>query len=187
MLTEGDRRSTPTPRVVYLASDLHGNPLMVRPISDTIGDAPLLFAGDFGQRGTAPESELIAPRAAALSDEVVAVSGNHDSVQIMERLHEEGVTALGEPGGPDVTDVEGLKVAGYPDPLEWTGDGDPIDRPVTFDDLPDPDAAFEGAANALEAWFEDLPSRPDIVMVHQNGLAQELARRLFEQGPPAAR
>ena len=174
----------PDTREIYLASDLHGNPLVVRPISDSVGNAPLLLAGDFGQRGSEAESALIAPRAAALSDEVIAVAGNHDSAGIMEALSEQGVTVLGESGGPDITEVEGLKVAGYADPLEWRGEGDPVDRPVTFGDLPDPEAAFEGAADDLERWFEELP-RPDLVMVHQNELAQELAARLFEQGRQA--
>ena len=184
VLSEGGE-AAPDTREIYLASDLHGNPLVVRPISDSVGDAPLLLAGDFGQRGSEAETALIAPRAAALSDEVVAVAGNHDSAGIMAALAEEGVTVLGEPDGPNSVEVDGLEVAGYADPLAWRGEGDPVDRPVTFGDLPDPEAAFEGAADELERWFDELRSRPDVVIVHQNELAQELAARLFERGRQA--
>jgi hypothetical protein len=109
----------------------------------------------------------------------------------MERLAAEDVTVLDRAGrlqpsgairGSPIVDVDGLSAAGFPDPLEWQGAGDPPDRPVTFDDLPDPEAAFERASNELVDWFDDQTSPPDVVMVHQNGLAQRLAASLFDRG-----
>jgi predicted phosphodiesterase len=178
-------------RQLYLAADLHGNALVVDPLARAIGEAPVLLAGDFGQRGGELESALLAPRVAALGTRVIAVSGNHDSRRLMERLAAEGVSVLDRAGrlepsgavrGSPILDVDGLSVAGFPDPLEWQGAGDPPNRPVTFDDLPDPEAAFERAASELVEWFDDLTPPPAVVMVHQNALAQRLAATLFERG-----
>jgi predicted phosphodiesterase len=181
----------PPGRRLHLASDLHGNALVIGPLANAIGEGPLLLAGDFGQRGGETESALLAPRVAALAERVIAVSGNHDSRRLMQRLADEGVTVLHRSGqimpsgaieGEPVLDVDGLRVAGFPDPLEWQGVGDPPDRPVTFDDLPDPGAAFERAASDVVRWFDGLTPVPDIVMVHQNALARHLAETLFERG-----
>lgn len=178
-------------RDVYLASDLHANALVVEPLSTSIGEDPLILAGDFGQRGNEAEAALLAPRVAALGKRVVATSGNHDSDRLMRALADEGVTVLGEDGrldpsgvyeGPSLIDVEGLAVAGFGDPLEWRGEGDPASRPTTFDDLDDPEAAFEEAGADLIAWFDGLPRPPDLVVVHQNALAQHLAEALLERG-----
>jgi hypothetical protein len=176
-------------RTLVLASDLHANALVVDPLAAQIGDEPLLLAGDFGQRGGAAESRLLAPRVAALGRRVVAVSGNHDSRGLMAALATQGVTVLGSdtdgPGGlrpRDAVEVEGLRVAGFPDPLEWPREDDPPDRPVTFDDLEQPDAAAARALAELLRWFEELRPRPDVLMIHQNALAQELARTLRERG-----
>lgn len=181
----------PPGRRLYLASDLHGNPLVVDPLARAIGEEPLLLAGDFGQRGGESESALLAPRIAALGERVIAVSGNHDSRRLLERLAGEGVTVLhragriapsGEIEGSPLHDVDGLRIAGFPDPLEWRGSGDPPQRPVAFDDLPNPEAAFERAAGDLVGWFDGLDPAPDIVLVHQEALARHLADELFERG-----
>jgi len=178
-------------RRLYLASDLHGNALVVEPLARAIGDAPLLLAGDFGQRGGAAESAALAPRVAAFGTRVVAVSGNHDSRELMERLALQDVTVLEETGrldpdgavaGSPQVEVEDLRIAGFSDPLEWRGEGDPPDRPVTFDDLPHPEAGFERAVADLVAWFDGLDPAPDVVMVHQSALARRLAEDLLERG-----
>jgi len=105
------------------------------------------------------------------------VSGNHDSRALMQALTRAGVTVL--EGRESV--VGGRRVAGWPDPLEWQGRPDDPERIFSFAQMPDGDAAFERAASAVMAWFDGLERRPDIVMVHQNGLAQELARHVAEQ------
>jgi predicted phosphodiesterase len=179
----------PTGRTLSVASDFHANALVVYPLAQAIGEDPLLLAGDFGQRGGEAEAALLAPRIAALGERVVAVSGNHDSRTVMRALADRGVTVLGtdtDPADDDpprfVTEIDGLRVAGFPDPLEWTRPNDPPNRPVTFNDLPNPEVAFVAAANELVRWFDSLQPAPDVVMVHQNALAQRLAEVLHARG-----
>ena len=176
-------------RTFYLASDLHANALVVDPLATAIGDGPVLLAGDFGQRGSEAEAALLAPRVAALGDRVIAVSGNHDSERLMRRLASEGVTVLDDEGrltqsgattGSPLIEVDGLTVAGFPDPLEKGGTGEP-ERGSTFEELPDGEARFDRAAQGLVRWFDSLPQRPDVVMVHQVDLARALAQTLFER------
>lgn len=177
---------------IYAGSDLHANALVIRPLSRLVDDHPLLLAGDFGQRGGQAEATLIAPRVAAIGSRIVAVSGNHDSHGLMRTLARDGVTVLGQEGRldrtgrylpPPVIGLEGLKLAGFRDPLEYGGNRpNGPDRPVTAADFPDPDAVIAGWRRQLLTWFRNLPSRPDLVMVHQDGLAQWLARRLARTG-----
>lgn len=171
-------------RDVYLASDLHANALVVEPLSTAIADEPLVLAGDFGQRGGAAEARVLAPRVAALGSRVIATSGNHDTGALMEALAARGVTVLGDgsAGTPQAAEVDGLRVAGFPDPLEWSGPGDPESRPITFDDLDDPAGAFEDAASDLVAGFDSIQPPPDVAIVHQGGLAAALAEELFDRG-----
>ncbi len=177
---------------VYAGSDLHANALVVKPLSRLVDDHPLLLAGDFGQRGGQAEAALIAPRVAAIGSRVVAVSGNHDSHSLMRKLARDGVTVLGQKGRlddrgryvpPPVIGLDGLRLAAFRDPLEYGGSKpNGPDRPVTAGDFPDPKAVIGRWRGQLLAWFTSLPSRPDVVMVHQNPLAQGLARRLHRTG-----
>ena len=174
---------------LYLGSDLHANPLVIRPVSRLIGNEPVLITGDFGQRGSAAESAVLAPRVAALGRRVVAVSGNHDSAGLMRRLAAEGVTVLdrkgrllpdGEFRPPPVIDVRGVKVAGQADPLEYGGDSPLGDRAVTFDDLDDPGAATSRWIAESLRWFDSLAEKPDVLMIHQHSLAVLFAQALAE-------
>jgi len=177
---------------VYLGSDLHGNALVVEPLSRLIGDSPLLLAGDFGQRGGEAEAALLAPRFSALGSEIVAVSGNHDTDRLMRRLSREGMTVLtdqgrlspeGEVVPPPVIHVEGLLVAGFPDPLEYRGEEpDAEDRVVGLDQIPDAERVVAEWEADLLAWFRGLPRAPDLVLVHQDRLAQALAESLWRDG-----
>lgn len=176
----------------YAGSDLHANALVIDPVSELVGESPLLLAGDFGQRGGEVESRLLAPKVAALGSEVVAVSGNHDSDGLMRKLVAEGVTVLGQEGRlredgryrpPPVVDLSGIALAGFSDPLQYSGaDPNGADRPVTAEGLDDPDAAVESWRNELLDWFTSLPAAPAVLMVHQDGLAQWLAESLNEVG-----
>lgn len=183
---------TPRATEIYAGSDLHANALVIDPLARLVDDHPLLLAGDFGQRGGESEASLIAPKVAAIGSRMVAVSGNHDSHALMLRLVREGVTVLGQNGRldgegrylpPPVVPLDGLKLAGYRDPLEYGGDRpNQPDRPVTANDFPDPEAVIERWQHDLLAWFEGLPERPDIVMIHQASLAEWLAEELQENG-----
>src|SRR3954469_310934 len=174
-------------RPALWASDLHNNRVALDSLREYASDKPVFFVGDFGNTGSAPEARLLAPGVAALGRRVVAVSGNHDSDTLMRALARRDVTVLTRDGvlrpdgshGAAMTDVAGLRVAGFDDPLEWRSPN-PTDprRIFSFSELPDPEQATAAAQRDLIGWFDGLPRRPDVVLVHQNGLAQFLARTL---------
>jgi hypothetical protein len=175
-----------------VASDLHANALALEPLRRLTGGQTLFLAGDVGHDGGPAEARILAGRVAGLSDRVVAVSGNHDSRGLMRRLAARGVLVLTQGGrlradgrvsGPPVVRVDGLRVAGFADPLEWQGPdpGDPR-RIFSFSERPGGEAEERAAQAELIAWFDGLAERPDVVLVHQNGLAQALARHLHGRG-----
>jgi predicted phosphodiesterase len=176
---------------IVLASDLHGNSLVLGPLRRLFVDTPIVFAGDFGQAGTEEEADALVPRIDQLGSPLVAVSGNHDSSLFMRRLAMAGVVVLtergrlrpnGVPDGDPVSEVAGFKIAGLSDPLEWRRErpDDPA-RVFSFSERPDGEREYAEAEDRTIEWFQGLPERPDIAVVHQNGLAQALARHLSEQ------
>ena len=174
-----------------LASDLHNNRLALDSLRDFARDKPVFFAGDFGNTGNAAEARLLAPAVARAGRRVVAVSGNHDSTLFMRALARRGVTVLTRDGllradgahGAEGVEVDGLWVAGFDDPQEWHGPRpDNPRRTFSFSELPDPRQAAAQADRALLGWYDGLRRHPDIVLVHQNGLAQRLARTLHARG-----
>jgi Calcineurin-like phosphoesterase superfamily domain len=179
---EGRGPGTSTASIV-LASDLHANTLVLPVLEDYTSGKPVFLAGDFTLRGTRPESRLV-PLIATLGESVVAVSGNHDSRPFMVDLARAGAIVLtrdgrllpdGSTDGRPVVEIEGLEVAGYDDPLEGQT-GHLEARPL---DLTEPE--FAEASREFVAWFEALPSRPDIVLVHQHGLAHALLDALADE------
>jgi predicted phosphodiesterase len=179
-------------RRALVASDLHANTLVVDPLRKLIGGQPVFFPGDFGHDGNDAEIRLVARRVADISGQVIAVSGNHDSRVLMRRLAARGVTVLTDGGvlrpdgrieGPPVIRFAGLRVAGLADPLEWKGSRpDDPKRIFSFAERPNGKQEAEAAQRRAVAWFRGLPERPDVVMIHQNGIAQALARALDESG-----
>jgi hypothetical protein len=178
-------------RPALLASDLHNNRVALDSLRDYARDKPVFFVGDFGNTGNPAEARLLAPGIAGIGREVVAVSGNHDSTIFMRSLARRGVTVLTRDGtlradgshGPQIVDVAGLRVAGFDDPQEWhSADPDDARRIFSFSELPDPEQAVTRAQEDLLRWYDRLPRRPDVVLVHQNGLAQWLASQLRQRG-----
>lgn len=166
---------------IYFGSDIHNNVPIVDALEGFVGEEPFVLAGDFALDGSEADAKLISPRLARLSDEVIAVSGNHDSAALMERLEADGITVLGE--GTTAIDVNGLRMAGFADPLESeTGDPASSGRVFSFPELDDGGEAEEEAKADLVAWFESQPVKPDIVLVHQSGLAAHLANELAATG-----
>ena len=173
-----------TSRSVVVASDLHGNTLVLPVLEEYTEGKTVFLAGDFTLLGTIPESRLV-PLVSRLGDEIIAVSGNHDSRPFMLDLVDAGVTVLTRDGSllPDgsideepVIDVDGLAVAGYDDPLEATSARfDPRPLELTEEE-------FAAATQEFVAWFEALPQEPDVVVVHQHGLAHALLDALAEAG-----
>jgi Calcineurin-like phosphoesterase superfamily domain len=178
-------------RPALLASDLHNNRVVLDSLNDYARDRPVFFVGDFGNTGSGDEARLLGDRIAGLGRQVIAVSGNHDSIVFMRALARRGVTVLtrggvlrpnGSHGGP-FADVSGLRVAGFDDPLEWHGsDPDNPRRIFSFSELPDPVQATAAAQQDLLRWYDALPRIPDVVLVHQNGLAQWLAEQIRIRG-----
>ena len=169
-----------------LISDLHDNELVLPALSNLVSGSPIFFPGDFGQYGSRAEARSLIPRITALGRPIVAVSGNHDSRLFMRALAKAGVIVLTDAGrleangstdGEPVQQIDGLRIAGYPDPLEWPS-ADPTNphRIFSFAQLPDGDRKYAQAQAALVGWFEQLHPRPQVVLVHENGLAQGLAR-----------
>ena len=180
---EGESPETPGTSVV-LASDLHANALVLPVLESYTTGKTVFLAGDFTLRGTSPESRLV-PMIASLGQTVVAVSGNHDSRPFMVDLAQAGVIVLtrdgrllpdGSTDGRPVAEVEGLQVAGYDDPLEGLT-GHLEARPLDLSE-----SEFATASEEFVAWFEGLTSRPDVVLVHQHGLAHTLLDSLSESG-----
>ncbi len=180
-------------RTIIVGSDIHSNAPILSALPTFINDEPVFLAGDFGVTGSEQEVGLVASDIAGLSSEVVAVSGNHDSTLFMEALAEDGVSVVGTEGvlddeggtsgGDELLSIDGFEVAGFSDPLEWEGpDPESSERVFSFPELEDGDELYAEAKEDLVAWFEALPSEPDIVLVHQSGLAKHLAATLAEDG-----
>jgi predicted phosphodiesterase len=188
----GNLAATPAPeQPAILISDLHDNELVLPAVKSVVSGSPIFFPGDFGQYGSRAEARSLIPRITALGQPIIAVSGNHDSHLFMRALAKAGVIVLTDRGrlnARGATDrkpvqrIDGLRIAGYPDPLEWPG-RDPTNpqRIFSFAQLPHGDRRYSEAQAALVAWFEQLHPRPQVVLVHENGLAQGLARAIAAQ------
>jgi predicted phosphodiesterase len=188
----GDLTATHVPeQPAILISDLHDNDLALHAVRNLVSGSPIFFPGDFGQYGSRAEARTLIPRITALGRPIIAVSGNHDSLLFMRALARAGVIVLTDTGrmkangstdGKPVQRVDGLLIAGYPDPLQSRG-SDPTNphRIFSFAQLPDANRRYEQAQMALVSWFEHLRPRPQVVLVHENGLAQGLARAAAAQ------
>ncbi|HYY77247.1 MAG TPA: metallophosphoesterase family protein, partial [Gaiellaceae bacterium] len=182
----GGREPAAIDRSIVVASDLHSNSLVLQALEGFTSGKPVFLVGDLTQRGTRVETGIVAG-VASLGSPVVAVSGNHDSRPLMRAAAREGVVVLTENGrlhadgstdGDPVAEVAGMLVAGWPDPLESaTG---------TFQGrlLELKERGFEDARREFLSWFAGLPQRPEVVLVHQHGLAHALLEELEAEGGP---
>ena len=189
-LAEAPRVGEGADRAIFFGSDLHSNLPIISSLEAFVDGEPFILAGDFGVSGSEEEASTTSPHIAALTDEVIAVSGNHDSSILMDELAADGVNVVGSDGvlGPDgiweedeFVEVEGLRVAGFSDPLEWEG-SDPASsgRIFSFPEFEDGDEQLAQAKEDVVAWFDALPEAPDILLVHQNSLAQHLAAAIAD-------
>jgi hypothetical protein len=180
----GDRRA-------LLLSDLHNNTLALSSLAYYASGQPVFFPGDFGNTGDAGEIAALVPSIARLGTQVIAVSGDHDSHAMMLALARHHVVVLtsqgqllpnGRHGTPEVL-VDGLLIAGFEDPTEYHGGNPDSPRRIfSLGQLPDPARAIAQVQKHLLAWFDALPERPAVVLIHENGLAQYLARYLSDGG-----
>jgi predicted phosphodiesterase len=153
----------------------------------------VVLAGDFTINGSRLEARLVLGLS-RLGNPVVAVSGNHDSAGLMNRLSRRGVRVLthegeldaeGRPQGPAVRDVAGLRMAGFEDPLAYTGRGYPrgLRTALSFGDLPDGRARFEAAVAERWQWWQALPERPQVLVVHQEAIGRALGALIRDADP----
>ena len=182
----GERADEPVQidRAVVVASDLHSNTLVLPALEGFTGGKPVFLVGDLTQRGTRYETGIV-PGIARLGAPVVAVSGNHDSRPLMLAAARRGVIVLtrsgrlltdGSTDGSPVVSVAGLRVAGWDDPSESaTG---------TFEGrlLELKEQALVDARTEFLTWFDELPERPDVVLVHRHVLAHALLSTLAAEG-----
>jgi predicted phosphodiesterase len=165
-LISATERRAPSPPVktVVLASDLHSNGLVLPVLAEYSEGVPVFFVGDFADLGTGMEEGIVSD-VSELGTPVVGVSGNHDTRALMGALERAGVLVLERSSG--VVEIDGIAVAGFDDPLEHDGGvaGHVLKLRV--------EQALS-AKQELIAWFEALEPRPDVVLVHQHGLAHAL-------------
>jgi predicted phosphodiesterase len=180
---DGDGRAG-IARSAIVASDLHSNGLVLPALAGFTSGKPVFLVGDLTQRGSSYEEALV-PALARLGAPVVVVSGNHDSRTLMLAAARAGVVVLtrsgrlladGSTDGRPVYSLGGLRVAGFDDPLE--SEHGSISRRTL--DLKE--TAFVGDQRALLAWFDGLPERPDVVLVHRHALAHALLDALAAEG-----
>jgi predicted phosphodiesterase len=182
----GERSESPAPidRAVVVASDLHSNGLVLPALEGFTAGKPVFLVGDLTQRGTRYETGIV-PGVARLGSPVVAVSGNHDSRPLMLAAARRGVIVLTRSGrlladgttdGDPVVEIAGLEVAGWDDPAESASG--------TFEGhlLELKEQALIDAEQQFLDWFEALPERPDVVLVHRHSLAHGLLELLAAQG-----
>jgi diadenosine tetraphosphatase ApaH/serine/threonine PP2A family protein phosphatase len=193
LLADPDAGAVGGDRHALLVSDLHNNTLALSSLGYYAQAQPVFFLGDFGNTGDPSEVKTLVPGIARLGTRVIAVSGNHDSHAMMLALTRHHVIVLTSHGqllpsgryGPHDVVVDGLRVAGFDDPLEYHGSNpDDSNRIFSLGQLPDPAQAITSAQRHLLEWFDALPARADVVLVHENGLAQYLARTLQATGYP---
>ena len=183
----GERRETlPPTRSLLVASDLHSNGLVLPGLEQYAAGKPVFLVGDLTQIGARYEADAI-PALANLGEPVVAVSGNHDSQRFMRAAVRAGIVVLtrrgrmnadGSADGQPVVSVDGLRVAGFEDPQERAHGGLASRIELHEETLADAEERFL-------AWFEALPERPDVVLVHRHSLAHSLLDLLAtDEGAP---
>jgi predicted phosphodiesterase len=158
---------------LFVVSDFHDNAFVLDAFDSFVGDAVVLGAGDWSQVGATVE-ERLAPRLAALGSRFVAISGNHDTAAYMRSLADAGAEVLDS--DDPYTRVGDLLVAGYPDPLERPDGARGAHRLRVYGE------EYAAQREDFLDWWDDLPERPDAVLVHQHGFAHALVEHLDDTG-----
>jgi predicted phosphodiesterase len=176
---------TPVERLprATVASDLHNNVLALPALERAARGGPLFFVGDLTDKGSPVEQSLVL-RVVRAGSPFVFISGNHDSDVLERKLARAGATVLtrngrlrsdGTTDGALVTNVHGLRVAGYDDPLKR------LARDGYRDNGGTPTAAQQ---EQFASWLQARRGLADIVMVHAPALAQ-LAVEVLRNALPA--
>jgi predicted phosphodiesterase len=167
-----------------VASDLHNNVIALPALERAARGGLLLFAGDLTDRGSPVEQALVL-RIARAGSELVFVSGNHDSDVLERKLARTGEIVLTRGGrlrgngtvdGRIVQRVQGVRIAGYDDPLKRLAQEGYADNGADY---------TVQEQERFAAWLAPLRGKADIVMVHAPGLAK-IALQSLRDDPPAA-
>jgi predicted phosphodiesterase len=167
-----------------VASDLHNNVIALPALERAARGGLLLFVGDLTDRGSPVEQALVL-RVARAGSELVFVSGNHDSDVLERKLARTGEIVLtrdgrlranGSTDGRIVQRVQGVRIAGYDDPLKRLAAAGYADNGADYT-VPE--------QKRFAAWLAPLVGKVDIVMVHAPRLAQ-VALRALREDPPSA-
>lgn len=153
--------------LVLHVSDIHNNPVAFDFVYQVIGSFPVSFiidTGDLTDWGTELEAE-ITRRIMQLGIPYVFATGNHDSPDVVERMRQTPNVVLVEDGEQEVM---GLRIAGIGDPAAF----DYSPQPAGLDEL----AAIAQRINESWAGVDD---RPDIFMLHNHRIAQQIEPGLF--------
>ena len=166
------RRSGPTQGVhlrILHVSDLHNNPLgvlMMQAVVRSLKPDLICDTGDLTDHGSPEELSFIA----GIKDfalPYVAITGNHDSVQVDERLRSEyGATLL----DGDMATVRGLRIMGFGDPK--AEENFPKTAEMDFPGL-------NRLAISVKARLKRMKTRPQVLMIHD----PVASRRLMGQVP----
>lgn len=160
---------------LLVISDLHNNPLgllIAQEMTRQFGVDGILNAGDFTDRGSAPEAELFA-RFADLGLPHAIAPGNHEDRAAIDRVRRvPGITVL--LGDEDVADVAGIRVLGDADPSAVSISSDPT---------------TEESRAAIALLCERLRARlvaadPDVVLVHDPAAGECAAEQARLQRRP---
>jgi predicted phosphodiesterase len=168
---------------ITVASDLHDNLKALPALGQAAQGLPVFFPGDLTSGGT-PFEGHVTNDVARSGHPFVYVSGNHDSDVLDRSLARTGAVVLTQRGRllPDgrfaemVTNVDGLRVAGYSDPAERTS----ADHYATKS----PDPVPASVQQAFWSWLSPLVGHVDVVLVHNPAVADLAVARLRSHPPP---
>lgn len=154
-------------RVLHI-SDLHASPLgmdFAREVADAFEADLVVDTGDITSFGT-PLEDLIATRISAFGRPYVFVRGNHDSLALQAEVARipNAIVLDG-----NVAEVGGLRIYGL---------GHPAFTPSGTEEGIDPEAFEEEARSAAGEMRQDLAQLdepPDVVAVHDDRMAEDLA------------
>lgn len=165
----------------WLMSDLHNNVLTLNVVRKLIDHRPVFFAGDFAHEGTPAEQSLLVPSFKGLGNPLIAVSGNHDSLPLMQALAKSGAMVLTQTGrlladgstdGNPIYHLGQLKIMGFQDPLQAQS-AEQNNREFSISPS-EKDKLGREWAKLVRRY------RPDVVMVHQSGIADAMASHLSD-------
>ncbi|MDN5347708.1 MAG: hypothetical protein PWP65_1272 [Clostridia bacterium] len=147
-------------------SDIHNNPAgydIVEAVIRTFDVDLIIDTGDISDFGTPLEAQLTA-RIKKLKVPYLFAAGNHDSPEILRSMAKIPNVKLLQ---GKVTEVKGLRILGFPDPLAASNEIQPLDG-----------AALGPYVDRIDTTLEGIKVKPHLLAVHNPNLALPFAGRL---------